>query len=123
VPLSEEELRLLEQMERALSEEDPKFANALRGTALRRAQRRQAVVAGVFLAGGVTLLMTGVITEVWAVGLLGFLVMLGSASTGLSAVRGRPPVVRSPITARLGRGSFLERAEHRWRRRRDGRAW
>ena len=32
VPLSEEELRLLEQMERALVEEDPKFASTLRGT-------------------------------------------------------------------------------------------
>ncbi|WP_301036082.1 DUF3040 domain-containing protein, partial [Nocardioides sp.] len=31
VPLSEEELRLLEQMERALVEEDPKFASTLRG--------------------------------------------------------------------------------------------
>jgi len=32
VPLSEEELRLLEQMERALVEEDPKFASTLRGS-------------------------------------------------------------------------------------------
>ena len=32
MPLSEEELRLLEQMERALVEEDPKFASTLRGT-------------------------------------------------------------------------------------------
>ena len=35
MPLSEEELRLLEQMERALVEEDPKFASTLRGTAMR----------------------------------------------------------------------------------------
>ena len=35
MPLSEEELRLLEQMERALVEEDPKFASTLRGTTLR----------------------------------------------------------------------------------------
>ena len=32
MPLSEEELRLLEQMERALVEEDPKLASTLRGT-------------------------------------------------------------------------------------------
>ena len=43
VPLSEEELRLLEQMERALSEEDPKFASTLRGTTLRQAARRRAI--------------------------------------------------------------------------------
>jgi len=122
VPLSEEELRLLEQMERALSEEDPKFANTLRGTALRRAQRRQAIAAGAVLAGGIAILMSGVVTEVWLLGVLGFLVMLASASTGLSALRGHPPVVPSSRATRLGRVSLLERAEHRWRRRR-GQGW
>ena len=42
MPLSEEELRLLEQMERALVEEDPKLASTLRGTSLRRSARRRA---------------------------------------------------------------------------------
>ena len=49
MPLSEEELRLLEQMERALVEEDPKLASTLRGTSLRRSARRRAIVAGVCL--------------------------------------------------------------------------
>ena len=40
VPLSEEELRLLEQMERALVAEDPKLASTLRGTKVRQHQRR-----------------------------------------------------------------------------------
>ena len=47
MPLSEEELRLLEQMERALVEEDPKFASTLRGTSLRSVARRRAIIAGV----------------------------------------------------------------------------
>ena len=122
MPLSEEELRLLEQMERALSEEDPKFASTLCGTAMRRAQHRQAILAGVFLAGGIALLMTGVITQLWLVGLLGFLVMLISSSTGLSALRGRPTVVAT-WPYHPGRSSFLERAEQRWRRRHGGDAW
>ena len=46
MPLSEEELRLLEQMERALVEEDPKLASTLRGTAFRRTARRRAILAG-----------------------------------------------------------------------------
>ena len=50
MPLSEEELRLLEQMERALVEEDPKFASTLRGTSLRRSARRRAILAGVVFA-------------------------------------------------------------------------
>lgn len=126
MPLSEEELRLLEQMERALSEEDPKFASALRGTALRRAQRRRAILDGVLLAGGVALLMTGAVTEIWALGILGFVVMLFSASSGLSALRGRPAAsLRPHLHHRTApRASFLDRAEQRWRRRRhDGTDW
>ncbi|WP_238473689.1 DUF3040 domain-containing protein [Nocardioides cavernaquae] len=59
MPLSEEELRLLEQMERALTEEDPKFASTLRGSSFRRAARQRALLAGVAFLGGVALLMTG----------------------------------------------------------------
>ena len=47
VPLSEEELRLLEQMERALVAEDPKLASTLRGTRMRQHARRRRLVGGV----------------------------------------------------------------------------
>jgi len=53
VPLSEEELRALEQMERALVQEDPKLASTLRGTNLRRAAQRRAILAGVCFVAGV----------------------------------------------------------------------
>ena len=62
MPLSEEELRLLEQMERALVEEDPKFASTLRGTSLRRSARRRAILAGVVFVVGIALLMGGVMS-------------------------------------------------------------
>ena len=88
MPLSEEELRALEQMERALSAEDPKFASALQGTSLHRSQRRRALISGVAFVGGVGLLMAGVITGLWLVGILGFLVMLASSTVGLTALRG-----------------------------------
>ena len=81
MPLSEEELRLLEQMERALVEEDPKLASTLRGTSLRRSARRRAIVAGVCFALGVAVLMTGAILsgdnpKFWALGILGFVLAL-----------------------------------------------
>ncbi|HET6627303.1 MAG TPA: DUF3040 domain-containing protein [Nocardioidaceae bacterium] len=89
MPLSEEELRLLEQMERALVAEDPKFASALRGTTLRRNARRRAfVAAGVFLVG-VAVLMTGAVMQQTIVGIVGFVVMLGSAYVALSSWRGQ----------------------------------
>lgn len=145
MPLSEEELRLLEQMERALVEEDPKFASTLRGTTLRKAARRRAIIAGVVFVVGVVLLLGGAISSLWAVGLVGFVIMLGSAMVGLSALRGQQhvPVDANETTSRAthpsglgvieggrsrrrGRtrsaassGSFMERMEQRWRRRRE----
>ena len=44
--LSEEEQRLLDQMEAALAAEDPKLVNAMRGTGMRRLHRRRAAIAG-----------------------------------------------------------------------------
>jgi DUF3040 family protein len=148
VPLSEEELRLLEQMERALVEEDPKFASTLRGTSLRRSARRRAIVAGVVFVLGIALLMGGVMSGKgalgFAIGIAGFVVMLGSATVALTSIRGQQhasaavdpntaahpsrgfTVIDGGRTGRIrrprrtgGRGSFMERMEERWRRRRE----
>lgn len=141
MPLSEEELRLLEQMERALVEEDPKLASTLRGTSLRRVVRRRAIVAGACFAVGVTVLMAGAITEFWVVGIVGFVIMLASATIAVTALRGHQgnaadshgsahpsrgfTVIdggrtgRSRRSRRSSSDSFMERMESRWRRRRD----
>lgn len=137
MPLSEEELRLLEQMERALVQEDPKFASTLRGTSFRRAARRRAVLAGVVFAGGVTILMTGAIMELIPLAILGFVIMLLSASYALAVLRGHAaPAARGAAGERTPHGfhtaegdrqtsrprtshSFMERMEERWKRRRD----
>jgi len=89
VPLSEEELRLLEQMERALVAEDPKLASTLRGTTLRATARRRALLAaGVFVLG-ICVLMTGAVTQTYVVAIIGFVVMLASAYVALSSWRGQ----------------------------------
>lgn len=150
MPLSEEELRLLEQMERALVEEDPKFASTLRGTSLRSMARRRAILAGVCFVAGVAIMMTGVVANLIPVGIIGFLVMLASATMGLGALRGQrvagttaeepadEPGEERRFTViqgggrsrgrksrpqrqsqRQSRGSFMERVEERWRRRRE----
>lgn len=134
VPLSEEELKALEQMERALAEEDPKFASTLRGTTLRRTARRRAIVAGVCFVAGVGVLMGGAVARITPVGILGFVIMLASATIGLTLIRGQRAVSGSdagraahpagrgrPGRSRQARssGSFMERMEQRWRRRRD----
>ena len=145
MPLSEEELRLLEQMERALVEEDPKFASTLRGTTLRSAARRRALVAGVCFVLGVVVMMAGAISQIYAIAIGGFVIMLAAATIGVAALRGRaaaaeevPPGTEPPGEApgftliqggRSGRtrrpraagssGSFMERMEQRWRKRKE----
>jgi len=144
VPLSEEELRLLEQMERALVAEDPKLASTLRGTTLRATARRRALLAGLAFVVGVGVLMTGAVTQVVVVGIVGFVVMLASAYIALTSWRHQnrapdkaPPTGPSPSLtvveggrarkkpgrSNRGRsrthGSMMERFEERWRRRRD----
>jgi hypothetical protein len=89
VPLSEEELRLLEQMERALVAEDPKFASTLRGTRMRQHARRQMVLGVLVFVVGIGMLMTGAIYKTYPVAVLGFVVMLGSAYLTLIAWRGQ----------------------------------
>ena len=94
MPLSEEEARLLEQMERALVEEDPKLASTLRGTSFQRAARRRAILGGVVLAIGIALLVGAVLVGLefggagrLVLGVVGFVVMLGGAVLAVTAMR------------------------------------
>lgn len=159
MPLSEEELRLLEQMERALAAEDPKFVSALQGRTLRRTARLRTIGAGIVFACGVALMMGGAVAGLTWLGAIGFVIMLASATLGLASWRGqhvpeerpagpealfdfddhphrfdvidggraakqrRPSAPRAPKPARRPRtpkqGTFLQRMEQRWHRRRD----
>ena len=144
MPLSEEEARLLEQMERALVEEDPKLASTLRGTSFQRAARRRAILGGVVLAVGIALLVGAVMLSQPVLGVAGFVVMLGGAVLGVTALRSPSAMggqssgghdvrdsgrgfgvvdggrqARKQRAPRRTSGSFTERMEERWRRRRE----
>ncbi len=145
MPLSEEELRLLEQMERALVAEDPKLASTLRGTRRRRRARRHMALGIVIFVVGIGLLMSGAVLKIIPLGIVGFVVMLGSAYWTLTAWRGQSQATevdpQHPSTGGTGlrvveggktrrarpakspkskqQGSMMERFEERWRRRRD----
>lgn len=138
MPLSEEEQRLLAELEQALADEDPKFASTLRGSSMRSRQRRLAIAAGAGFALGIILLMTGVIIPLTVVSIIGFVVMLGSAYVGLMAWRksnqpeplrvvgsdvqgqpGRRPSKKTQRPGSAGSAPFMARMEERWRRRRE----
>ena len=149
MPLSEEELRLLEQMERALVAEDPKLASTLRGTKVRQHQRRAIALGVAAFVVGIVLLMSGAVTSTIWVGVIGFVVMLasvfftltrwksgggaaaagpappsGDPSAGLRVLEGgKKPRRRSPRGGRSNQppsGTMMDRFEERWRRRREG---
>ncbi len=80
--LSDEEQRLLEQMEAALAAEDPKLVNALRGTSTRRVHRRRAALAGVGFFVGLGLLIAGISINPF-LSVLGFVIMVAAAVTAI----------------------------------------
>ncbi|MEV7600235.1 DUF3040 domain-containing protein [Kitasatospora sp. NPDC089797] len=123
MPLSEHEQRLLDQMERALYAEDPKFASALEGTGLRTFTRRRVYLAVAGFVVGVGLLMGGMVVpdQIW-VSVVGFLVMLGCAVFAVTGWRRAPAGQGSgprQAAAPRRKAGMMDRVEQRWQRRRD----
>lgn len=117
MPLSEHEQRLLDQMERALYAEDPKFASALEGTGLRTHTRRRVYLAVAGFVVGIGLLMGGMVVpdQIW-VSVVGFLVMLGCAVFAVTGWR-RGPAAQSagarPAAAPRRKAGMMDRVEQR----------
>jgi hypothetical protein len=122
---------MLEQMERALYAEDPKFATALEGSGLRTYTRRRVYQAVVGFLVGIALLMAGMVAQQIWVSVVGFLVMLGCAVLAVTGWRKAPkpgeqpaagtPDASAPHARRQGRQrrSMMDRIEQRWQKRRD----
>ncbi|MFD4791549.1 DUF3040 domain-containing protein [Streptomyces sp. NPDC058459] len=124
MPLSEHEQRMLEQMERALYAEDPKFASALEGNGLRTYTRRRVYQAVAGFLVGIALLMAGMVAQLIWISVVGFLVMLGCAVLAVTGWRKAPKpgehprghTKRHPVRRKR---TVMERIEDRWQRRRD----
>jgi hypothetical protein len=128
VPLSDEEARLLHQLEQSLAAEDPDFASTLRGSKFMAHNRRVAVLAALGFIAGVVVMFSGAVTKTTWLGVIGFLLMVGTAFLFSQAwkrgIGGRSDDPKTPV-GRPGRqqkqsGSFVDRMEERWQRRRDG---
>lgn len=127
MPLSEHEQRMLEQMERALYAEDPKFATALEGSELRTYTRRRIYQAIAGFLVGIGLLMGGMVAQLVWLSVIGFLVMLGCAVLAVTGWRRTPRGAAAegqhgaPTGRRQGRQrrSMMDKIEERWQRRRD----
>ncbi|GAB3754021.1 spore wall synthesis complex protein [Yimella radicis] len=141
MPLSEHEQRMLEQMERALSEEDPKFASQMR--AVTSPRRGRLMIAAFGMMMGLAVAVVGVMNNFIWLGVVGFVVMVAVAAwafngSGSAANLGtvqddgtvrpaeprghRPRGGRGRGVSRPGKqrssGSFMQRLEARWEKRR-----
>jgi hypothetical protein len=130
MPLSEHEQRLLDQIERELYAEDPKFASTVRGTRLRRPARRRRIQGIALFVVGVALLVLGVVVpqfrvaDIPLISVLGFLVMFFGVMMAVTSIRhGADGDGKGGGSGARGgkqsgrRSSFTQRMEERFRQR------
>ena len=119
MPLSEHEQRLLDQIERQLYAEDPKFASTVRAHDVKAHLARRVKRYSALVVLGLVGLVAGAVIRNVVVGVAGFLVMLAG---GLVVARSLQRLNRGETLPRVkdrqaGKQSVRERAEERFRRR------
>ncbi len=118
--LSDREQQLLEQMERALASEDPRFASALGGSMTNRIATKSIGIAVIGVVVGIGSLLAAVTLSIPALGVLGFLAIVAgfyfaNLGTKSSPVTGKPSAASKAPTS----GGFMQGLEDRWDRRQD----
>jgi hypothetical protein len=108
VPLSEEENRLLAQMEQALAAEDPSFAATLRGRSMERAAKVRAGGAVLSVIVGLVMLLGGAMAQQTWLGILGFVVMVAATTITLASWRGRQPARPTGVADHIIDGGFMK---------------
>ena len=137
MPLSEHERRQLEEIEQALRAGDPRFAEAVHAADPRVHYRRRVIAAALGFVIGVGLLLAGVVINVIAVAVAGFVVMLACSLWAVTSYRRMTGITTGPVPAQAGRSGkerraakggragrqarsgLMGRLEERWRRRQE----
>jgi len=125
MPLSEQEQRLLDEMERHLMSNDTDVVTASH----RALSYRNIVYGSILVLAGLGALIAGVSigfnTGVLgiAVGVLGFVIMVAGVIVAVTPMRGshRVAASASPRGPRPSGSSFMDRMNDRWDRRHEGR--
>lgn len=133
MPLSDHEQRMLDQIERALYAEDPKFASAVRSTDPKVHYKRRIWKAAIGFVLGLFVVVAGPILNTMPISIVisvaGFLLMVFCCAWGLTSwkrmtgigAEPEPRKRRGKKSSSRGRKSgFMERLEERWRRRHEG---
>ena len=121
--LSDRELRLLAEMEQALSADDPALVSTLSGT---RRRGPGAAIGVVALIAGIATLFAGLIAQVTAVGVVGFvfalvgvIVLANAISAAASNGARQSPFAKRPRRKGFGKG-VTQGFEDRWDQRNNG---
>lgn len=124
MPLSEQEQRLLDEMERNLYRNDADFVATV-GPRRGRPNYTSLVVGILIGVAGIAVLVTGVVIRQPLVGVLGFAVMFAGVLVALTPSRRAAAEPVQPAKARKGApnrgGGFMDQLNDRWERRQDGR--
>lgn len=135
MPLSEHEQKLLEQMERALYAEDPKFASQMKGRRANGPSRRRLFVGIAIAIAGLACIVAAVSVKLIWLGAVGFAVMVAGVAWAFQS--GSERVLTDTATGQTHRarrskagkstrrnsGTFMQRLENRWDERRRGGAY
>ena len=124
MPLSEQEQRLLDEMERHLLRNDADVVSAPTGA--RSLSYRNIVYGTILVLAGLGALVVGVSTQLIWVGVVGFVLMLGGVILAVTPTRGAPRDnapqsggARASTPTRTST-SFMDRMNDRWDRRQGG---
>ncbi|WZH36769.1 MAG: DUF3040 domain-containing protein [Microbacterium enclense] len=126
MPLSEQEQRLLDEMERHLMSHDADVVTAP-GRAL---SYRNIVYGSILVLAGLGALVAGVSIGFntgflgIAIGVVGFLLMVGGVVLAVTPMKGShraAPAASSPRAPRASGASFMDRMNDRWDRRNEER--
>lgn len=129
MPLSEQEQRLLEEMERSLYHNDADFVATV-GSRDTRPNYRMIVIGILIAIAGIVAIITGVAIQQPIIGVVGFVVMFGGVLLSLkrtsvtsdsgSNYSGSTSMPSDGVAGSPKRVSFMDRMNDRWDRRQDG---
>ncbi|HXD62829.1 MAG TPA: DUF3040 domain-containing protein [Lacisediminihabitans sp.] len=125
MPLSEQEQRLLEEMERSLYHNDADFVATVSGRGGRR--NYTTIVVGILVGIlGIAAIVTGVAIRLPIIGIAGFVVMFVGVLVAISAPRlhgGEASADDAPgmPSSRAPKPDFMQRMNDRWEKRQDNR--